>query len=616
MTFPGWNGFTPAFAAEELERLLGESAKAVDEMEKGPLDSFERVCHAVDDATRDLWRTWGALSHLVSVMNSAEWRETEERFQPAIVEFLLKIKQSKVFYLAMKRLLSDDAGEKDPLRRRILRKAVQSAEMSGVALEGKVRERFNDIQRRLAKLSMDFSNAVIDATGKFSYEKNGRTYTIDDASYPETMKHCSDREVRQTLYTARSLRAPENGERISEILRLRAEMAAIMGLANHAELSLASKCAPSVDAVMKMIDDLDVATRAQAEREDSELGGADIEPWDRAYLAERLRERKYSYSEEELKQYFEFSDVLKGLFKISGFLFGIEVRELAGNEKPQVWHDDVRVFSVLEDGEEIAAFYLDPFVRNGLKRGGAWMNEFSDRCDRLGIKPLAVIVLNLPEPDENGRCLMPMREVETLFHEFGHALQCMLTKVGEESAAGINLVEWDAVEVASQFMENWCLDSRTGISVPGQLKEKVVAARKFRAATDCRRQLAFAKTDMLLHIAPVEDPEKLKDSVFRHFGVPVIAGDLFLCSFSHIFAGGYAAGYYGYKWAEVMSADCFGAFDEAGLGDDRAMKALGRRYRDSVLALGGSLDALEVFRKFRGRDPGIEALFKYTISSP
>ena len=221
------------------------------------------------------------------------------------------------------------------------------------------------------------------------------------------------------------------------------------------------------------------------------------------------------------------------------------------------------------------------------------------------------MVLNLKAPDADGRTYMQMREVETLFHEFGHALQCMLTKVGEEDAAGINLVEWDAVEVASQFMENWCLDDRTGIEVPADLKAKVRSAKNFRAASDCRRQLAFAKTDVLLHSGgEVPDPNALKGEIFAHFGLPVVPEDLMLCGFTHIFSGGYAAGYYGYKWSEVMSADCYGAFEDAGLADDAAVREVGARFRDTLLAMGGSRNALEVFREFRGRDPEIGALLR------
>ncbi len=639
MSFPDWKDFTPEFAAAELPRLLDEAEKAVAAIEAAgsgkdsasPL-SYENFVWKLDDATRGLWRCWGMVSHMLGVMNSEAWRKVEEEWQPKIVAFSLRVSQSKRLYETAKSILNAESLKGDlssehrsnrpsdhvqnglifSVRRRILEKMVQGAELAGVGLEGVKKERFNEIQMKLAKLGADFHNTVIDATAAFKYEKDGKTYTIDDANYPETMKHCADREVREKLYRARAARAPENEPRIAEILRLRQEEAEILGFKNYAEKSLATKCAPSVAAVMKMIDDLDAATKGKAEGE-----RLDGEPWDLAYEAERLRKKKYAYSEEELKKHFELEDVVKGLFRMVKFLFDVEVEEVT--DKPSVWHEDVRFFAVKEKGETIANFYFDPFVRSGLKSGGAWMNEFRNRREvkvegevEQRTLPLAVVVTNFPKKDENGKCYLPFREVETLFHEFGHALQCMLTRVGEEDAAGINLVEWDAVEVASQFMENWCLDDRTGIAVPAELKAKVRAAKNFRAATACRRQLAFAKVDVLLHSSGKDSasPFSCQREVFGHFGLPMIEGDRFLCAFTHIFAGGYAAGYYGYKWAEVMSADCFGAFEEAGLDDDEAMRRVGAKYRETVLALGGSKSALEVFRAFRERDPEIFALLR------
>jgi len=610
--FPDWAGFTPEKAESDLARFLDESEKAVAAIEAAEPKTYEDFVWKLDDATRDLWRCWGSVSHMLGVMNSDAWRTLEEEWQPKVVAFSLRVSQSRRLYEIAKSLREDD-----PTRRRILEKMVQGAELAGVGLDGGKQTRYNEIQMQLAKLGADFHNAVIDATKAFSFEKDGKTYTIDDANYPETMKHCADREVREKLYRARVARAPENEVRIDEILKLRREAAEILGFSNYAEQSLATKCAPSVAAVMKMIDDLDSATKAKADAE-----RLDVEPWDVAYEAERLRERKYAYSEEELKKCFELEDVLKGLFRMTKILFDVDIEECA--DKPSVWHDDVRFFAVREKGEVVSHFYFDPFVRSGLKSGGAWMNEFRNRSRREVKRkgqgqewkvdlPLAVIVTNFPQKDADGKCFLPMREVETLFHEFGHALQCMLTRVDEEDAAGINLVEWDAVEVASQFMENWCLDDRTGIAVPTALKAKVRAAKNFRAATACRRQLAFSKLDLLLHAnpqSPIPNPQSLKDEIFAHFGLPTIPEDRFLCSFTHIFAGGYAAGYYGYKWAEVMSADCYGAFEEAGLDDEETVCRLGRRYRETVLALGGSKSALDVFRDFRGRGPEIAALLR------
>lgn len=709
-SFPDWGRFTPEYAAAELPRLLSESEAAVAALEAEAPTTYEGLVWALDDATRGLYRAWGQVGHLTSIMNSDAWRKVEEDFQPQVVAFSLRVGQSQPLYRAAKAVLAHADGLA-PVRVRILAKMVESAELAGVGLVGERRARFNEIQAALAKRTMDFSNAVLDATKAFRFEKDGKTYTIDDAHYPETMRDCADRGVREALCRARATRAPENAARIREILKLRAELAALLGFTSYADLSLQTKCAPSVAAALRMIDDLDAATAEPAKTEAAELlasaqsqdpgqpqkpneplgfartqkpngpqakeadASAAIQPWDIAFLAERLRERKYAYSEEELKRHFELEDVLRGLFRISHLLFGIDVEEVTGDAKPSVWHPDVRFFAVKEKGETIAHFYFDPFVRNGQKNGGAWMNEFRNRRFRgtgnreqgtgnrkrgMGFaadapssapncqSPLALVCTNFPRPDANGKCLLPFREVETLFHEFGHALQCMLTRVDEEDAAGINLVEWDAVEVASQFMENWCLDDRTGIAVPAELKAKVRAAKNFRAASACRRQLAFAKTDILLHdpsriwgqtlpnswgqapenggqtppeargqtpdvggLSPREMSENdVKSAVFSHFGVPMVEGDRFLCSFSHIFAGGYAAGYYGYKWAEVMSADCYGAFEEAGLTDDAAVRRIGAAYRETVLALGGSQSAIEVFRAFRGRDPEIAALLR------
>lgn len=608
--FPKWEEFTSEAAREALPRLLSEAEAAVAEIESAPGDTYETLIWALDDAARELWRTWGYISHMLSVVNSADWRRLEEDFQPKVVEFSLRVGQSRALYDAMKRLA---AKEQDPVRLHILEKSLQGAELSGVALEGEKKARFNAIQARLAQLSTDFSNAVLDATKAYKFEKDGKTYTIDDAEYPVTMKNCAEREVRENLCRARSTRAPENTERIAEILSLKSEMAAILGFADYARLSLATKCAPGIEAVFKMIDELDEATAELSKAEDAELG-ENLMPWDFAYAAERLREKKYSYSEEELKRHFEFETTLAGLFRIAKFLFDIDIEEWKGSARPQVWHKDVRFFEVKEQGRTLAHFYLDPYVRSGEKRGGAWMNEFRNRSGRLGATPLALIVLNLPLPDEQGKCYMPFREVETLFHEFGHALQCMLTRIDEEDAAGINLVEWDAVEVASQFMENWCLDDRTQIEVPAALKEKVRAAKNFRAASLCRRQLSFAKTDMIIHgeafaNAP-ETADDVKKREFAHFGMPMVEGDIFLNSFTHIFAGGYSAGYYGYKWSEVMSADCYGAFEEAGLDDDEAVRRVAKAYRDTFLALGGSMSAYEVFKRFRSREPNAQAFLR------
>lgn len=622
MIFPLWQSFTPEFANENLARLLPEAEIAIVKIEQSAPESYDEFFTPLNDSTRELWDTWSMVSHMLGVMNSESWRKVDETWRPKLVEFSLRVGQSKSLYEIAKKLA---AIETDPVKKRVLTKRVESAERSGVALEGDSKVRFNEITASLAKLGSEFRNAVIDATDAYKFEKDGKTWTIDDANYFEAMRECEDRIVRENLYRARSTRAPENVARIKKILSLRSELAGILGFGSYAEVSLASKCAPSIEAVDKMIDDLDKATKERSDEELKELREfaanfspapvKDFMPWDGSFYAEKLRQKSYDYSEEDLKKHLEFTKVLAGLFKLTKTLFGVEVVEVKGAEKPETWHKDVRFFAVKENGEDIAYFYVDPYIRPGLKSGGAWMNSFRDlrydysRQRKIDL-PLAVLVLNQKGGDDD---LMTMREVETLFHEFGHALQHMLTTVKIEEVAGLSLVEWDAVEIASQFMENWCLDDRAGIEIPEDLKKKVLAAKNFRAATACRRQLAFAKTDLELHRkGSVSDPDKIKTECFKHFGMPFVEGDGFLNSFTHIFTGGYAAGYYGYKWSEVMSADCYGAFEEAGLKDITAVGAVGKSFRSTVLSLGGSKSAYEVFRLFRLREPSIEPLLRQT----
>ena len=631
--FPDWETFSPARAASLLPQLLDDAGKGVSAIEGMKQATFESLVWRLDDVVKPLWDTWAMVVHMTSVMNSPQWRKVEEAFQPKIVAFSLRVGQSEKIYNLMKGVLrSLPSGKTSDVRRRIVKNAVQNAERSGVALSSAKKKRFNEISSSLAMLSMDFANAVIDDTKAFKLKKGSKVYTIDDASYPEAMKHCPDRSVRERLFRARAVRAASNEKRILEILKLRLEKARLLGFRRYADYSIAEKSAPSPEAVRAMIDELDKATEKFASMEEKELIDfaksfpafkSGVMPWDRAYLAERLREKKYAYSEEEFKKYCDLETVLFGMFKISNFLFGIEVREKKGRDKPSVWHKDVRFFEVLEPSEKgtkkvIAHFYFDPFVRSSLKRGGAWMNDFRTRRVRGGeiITPLAVICTNFSVPGKDGIARLTMVDIETLFHEFGHALQCMLSRIDEEGASGLGLVEWDAVEVASQFMENWCLDKRTHIKIPAQLKEKVSAAKNFRSASACRRQLAFSAIDLELHCiedgAKALNPDKVKRECFRRFSVPFVKEDKFLSSFSHIFAGGYAAGYYGYKWAEVMSADCFGAFEEAPLNDDAKVKSVGARYRETVLGLGGSMSALDVFKSFRGRGPEIDALLRQT----
>lgn len=659
--FPDFPNLTPAAADEALPQLLAAARARVDELEASAPATWEGYVVALDDAQRPLWEAWGIVSHLQSVCNSEAWRKVEEKYQGDIVAFSLRVGQSRRFYDLAKTLLArlpPDAAT----RRRILEKTIRGAELAGVALEGERQARFNEIQAALAKLANDFQNNVLDATKGFSLmlatpveveglpaqlkammagtndpEKGPWRATIEDAVYLPFMKHSRNRPVREALFRARATRASsgdlDNTPLIARILALRKELAALLGFGNYAELSLASKTAPSVAAVYAMIDALAAASRPVAARERDDLAafaaangfaGA-LEPWDVAFWSERRREKLYAYSEEELSRYFNLPVVLKGLFSLTERLFGVTVEPM---ERPvPVWQEDVRVFRVRDAaGAEIAQFYFDPYSRPETKGGGAWMNEFrarERRADGTLRTPLAVICCNQARPDAQGRALMRFSEVETLFHEFGHALQHMLTTVDDVDASGLNLIDWDAVEVASQFMENWCYDAKTlkafarhvetRAPIPDALLARVRAAKNDRAATASLRQLAFARLDMALHVDPPADPNALKARIFAD-DMPgtTVPEDRFLNAFTHIFAGGYAAGYYGYKWSEVMSADVFGAFEEAGLDDEEAVRRVGRRYRETFLALGGSVDPMEVFRRFRGRAPSPEALLRQT----
>ena len=487
--FPDFPAMTPEAAEEALPKLLADANAAVDELEKNATPTWDGFVTALDDATRPLMLAWGIVSHFMSVLNSDAWRKVHDSFQPDLVAFSLRVGQSRRFYELAKETPADTH-----VRKRILEKMVQSAELAGVALDEARQKRFNEISAEFAKLSSDFHNHVLDATKAFSLtlttpaeveglpaqlkammagdgdpEKGPWKATIEEAVYSPIMKHSRNRHLRETLMRARSTRASsgelDNTPLIDRILVLRQEMAGLLGFKTYADYSLATKCAPSVAAVQAMENELAASSKPVKAREDDELAAfahEKIEPWDISYWSERQREKLYSYSEEELMQYFNFPDVLKGLFGLANRLFGVTVEERTGDVP--VWHRDVRFFRVCEDGRPIAHFYLDPYSRPETKSGGAWMNEFRTRARRSDGTlelPLALIVCNQSRPDARGRALMRFSEVETLFHEFGHALQHMLTRVDDAGASGINLIDWDAVEVASQFMENWCSSPAT-----------------------------------------------------------------------------------------------------------------------------------------------------------
>ncbi len=624
--------------------------------------------------------SWGIVGHLMGVKNSPELRKAYNEIQPKVVEFINKLNQSQPIYQAFKNLSNSDSWENlDVGQKRIVEATIKDAELSGVSLEGEKRENFNAIELELAELSNKFSNNVLDATKAFSLtltkkeevdslppsllslaaqaarddgaenataENGPWRITLDYPSFIPFMQHCKKRELREQLYKASISRASteelNNYPLIQRILELRQEKTKILGFNSYAELSLATKMAPSVAAVEKLLEELRSVSYDAAVKELEELKqfaasknapeANDFKRWDMSFWSERLREEKFSFTVEELRPYFPLPQVLDGLFSLVKRIFGINITAADG-EAP-LWHEDVRYFQISDEtNTPIAYFYLDAYSRPAEKRGGAWMDECINRAkivengQKILRLPVAYLQCNQTPPVDGKPSLMSFSEVETLFHEFGHGLQHMLTTVDYGGAAGINNVEWDAVELPSQFMENWCYDRstlfgmakhyETGETLPEHYYQKLLAAKNYMSGSGMLRQLHFALVDIELHhryqVGGKETVVELRRRVAETTTVlPILPEDAFLCAFSHIFAGGYAAGYYSYKWAEVLSADAFAAFEEAGLENQQAIAICGKRFRDTVLALGGSLHPMEVFKTFRGREPNTEPLLRHS----
>ena len=665
-----------------LEQTLEQRLATAEPLEWAELmDPLQRL------GERLRW-SWGVVSHLNGVCNSPELREAHGAQQAAVVAFGNRAGQSQVIYRALQRLQQQAAqaagGGLDGAQRRILAAELRDMQLRGVGLSGAEQQAFNAASQELAELSTLFGNQVLDATNGWTLkltqaaEVEGLPESLldqlaqaardggeaaasgsdgpwllglDMPRYAPFMKYSRRRDLRERVYKAHVSRASGQGDDgalnnwplIERILSLRGEQARRLGYANWAEVSLAAKMAESEAAVEALLEELRAAAYPVAQRELQALRACaqrhgapeadDLQPWDVTFWAERLRRESFELDSEALRPYFPLPRVLDGLFALCNRLFGIRIGAADG-EAP-VWHPDVRFFRILEAsgdraGEPLAAFFLDPYSRPGSKRGGAWMDEClvrSRRPDGTPVLPVAYLICNQSPPVWETPSLMTFEEVETLFHEFGHGLQHMLTTVERPQAAGINGVEWDAVELPSQFMENWCYDRATllgmarhwqsGEPLPEQEFSKLQAARTFMGGAATLRQVHFALVDLKLHSqwhpGCGQSPEQLRRAIAGNTTVLApIDEDAFLCSFGHIFAGGYAAGYYSYKWAEVLSADAFGAFEEVGLENEAQIRDTGRRFRETVLSLGGSLDPKQVFEAFRGRQPSSEALIRHS----
>ena len=671
--FIDYSAVTPEAIQPAIESLLQITKDQLAALESAPPSDPWNLIKSLEELGEMLGRSWGAVSHLMSVCNAPELREAHAAVQPQVVAFFSSLSQSQPIYNALKSARSLSQG--DPELERILDTELNDFIHGGVALPDEQRSRFSAIRQELAKLSTSFANNHLDSTKAWRKTINDKsllaglpervlgmlahnamedgheeanaengpwTVSLDAPVLMPVLQHAQNRELRQQVQQAYVTRASEgeynNKPLIRQILILRQELAELLGFKTYAEVSVDKKMAPSVDAIESLLDDLVAAAtpKAKADIERMKaLAAADgiegnLRSWDTAFYAERLRERELKLNEEALRAYFPQQRVLDGLFALLTEVFDIKV--VAADGQAPVWHPDVRFFHIHNmQNEVIAAFYLDAHARPGQKRAGAWMNGIFSRSNHLpgGIQhngkrlPVAVLVTNIAPPADGTESLLSFREVETLFHECGHGLQHMLTTIDCSMTAGIGKIEWDAVELPSQFMEQWCYHPpclrsisghhETGEPLPEAEMERLLQARTFNQGMLTLRQCSLARMDLRLHHG--FHPESDEDAIAlqRQISTDLLpiapeAYDNFLCGFSHIFAGGYSAGYYSYKWAEVLSADAWSAFEEADLSNPKELTKIGHKFRDTILALGGSQHPMDVFVSFRGREPRAQAL--------
>jgi oligopeptidase A len=658
---PDFAAVRPEHVAPAIDTLLA-AAEAALERSVGPdmPADYEALSAVLDVAVERLRRAWGVVGHLHSVVDTPALRAAYTEQLPRITDFYTRLGADERLYAKYKAVAaSPQAAGLTPARRRALANALRDFVLGGAELQGAARERFAWIKERCADLSQRFGEHVLDATDQFSMfvdaseldgvpaavvqaardaaaadGRDGCKLTLQWPCFGPVMQYAHRRALRQALFTAYQTRASElgpaaldNTELIRELLELRQEEAALLGLDSYAHLSLVPKMAGSPAEVMGFVRDLARRARPHAERDRSELhdfaarelGLPDLQPWDRAYASEKLQSSRFAFSSDEVKQYLTEPRVLDGLFRLIERLFDVDIRPV---DAP-VWHPSVRCFDVARSGRPLAAFYLDLHARAG-KQGGAWMDELQTRWlrpDGGGLQlPVAYMVCNFAPPVGGKPALLSHDDLLTLFHEFGHGLHHMLTQVDERAVAGIAGVEWDAVELPSQFMENFCwqYDVLQGLSahvdsgqpLPRALFDKMLAARCFQSGLQMTRHSESALVDMRLHLetGAAARARAIAAEVQEEIAImPAAPFSRQLHSFTHLFDGSYAAGYYGYAWAEVLSADAFSAFEESGILDADT----GRRYREAILEVGGSRPAAESFKDFRGREPRLDALLRH-----
>ena len=661
-TLPRFSEVLPEHISPAMTQLLAHAEQAMAQVtaDNFPADWLS-ISKVLDTATEQLGRAWGMVGHLQGVADTPELRAAYNAELPRITDFFTRLGANEALYAKYKAIQSSSLNAEQARAHTL---ALRNFVLSGAELQGQAKERFAAIQERLAEISQLFSEHVLDATDAWSLlaaaedvlgipedvlqaaqaaaAADGHTgfkLTLKMPCYLPVMQYAHSSGLREKLYRAHATRASaefahpqfDNSALLQEILQLRQEEAALLGYDNHAQVSLASKMAESPAQVMDFLRDLAQRAKPYAEKDlaemrdfaRTELNIADPQPWDWTFIGEKLKEARYNFSEQEIKPYFTAPTVMAGLFKIVETLFEVSIRP----DSAPVWHPKVEFYRIERAGQLVGQFYLDPGARSG-KRGGAWMDDVRARWLRpdTGVvqTPVAHLVCNFAEGVNGQPPLLTHDDVITLFHECGHGLHHMLTQVNERDVSGISGVEWDAVELPSQFMENFCWEWSvlrhmtahvdTGEPLPRALFDKLLAAKNFQSGLQTLRQIEFSLLDMRLHTEPDRSSDVL--GVLKEVRADVAVlhppeWHRMPHSFSHIFAGGYAAGYYSYKWAEVLSADAYAAFEETAAEDGTPSLETGRRYRQSILERGGSRPAMSSFKDFRGREPSLDALMRH-----
>ena len=673
-TLPPFSAITAEQVTPAITELIEQGRTQLAQLLTNlPAPNWENLVAPLEEQGDKLDQAWAPVSHLNSVANSEALRKAYTESVALLTDYSTEFSQNEALYKAYQQLAdSSEFAQLTQAQQQTINNALRDFRLGGVALNDADKKRFGEIQKRLSELSTQFSNNVLDATQAWykhfetadvlaglpesalaqaaqaaaQKELPGYVVTLDFPSYYAVMMYAENRALREEIYTAYVTRASADGKKadgstaaafdntgiIAETLALRHELAQLLGFANYAERSLASKMAESPAQVLQFLNELALKSKPYAERDYAELrefaarsGCADVQAWDTTYYSEKLRVEKYSVSQEELRPYFPAEKVIAGMFEVVQRLFGIQVKQIAAFD---TYHPDVRFYEIEKDGKKIASFYLDLFARDK-KKGGAWMADCRvRRKTKTGVQlPVAFLTCNFTPPVGDTPSLLTHDEVTTLFHEFGHGLHHMLTQIDVAAVSGINGVAWDAVELPSQFMENWCWEPeaiplisghyQTGEPLPQTLLDKMLAAKNFQSGLQMIRQLEFSLFDFRLHAEYNPHAPQSAQTVINEIRAQVAvvkppAFNRFENSFSHIFAGGYAAGYYSYKWAEVLSADAYSRFEEEGIFNTQT----GESFLQEILQQGGSKAPMELFKNFRGREPQIDALLRHSgISS-